>query len=75
MKFYLAGRLNMSFTEIAAGLITVAILLIADYFITNLRKIKKGIGKVDKILCQQIFAYFDYKYCYKKYFQLSIYKK
>ncbi len=42
MKFYLLGRLNMSFTEIAAALITVVILLIADYCITKFRKNKKG---------------------------------
>ena len=51
MEFYLLGRLNMSFTEIAAALITVAIFLIADYYIIKFRKNKKkGIGKVDKIL-------------------------
>ena len=41
MKFYLLGRLNMSLTEIAAALITVSVLLIADHFITEFRKNKK----------------------------------
>ena len=53
MGFYLSGRLNMSFTEIAAALITVAILLIADYYITKFRKNRKNrkrMGKADKIL-------------------------
>jgi hypothetical protein len=38
MKFYLLGRLNMSLAEIAAALITVAILLIVDHFIIKFQK-------------------------------------
>ena len=41
MKCYLLGRLNMSLTEIAAALITISVLLIADHLITEFRKNKK----------------------------------
>ena len=41
MEFYLSGRLNMSVNEVVAALITVAILLVADHYITKFRKNRK----------------------------------
>ena len=54
MKFYLLGHLNMSLSEIAAALITVSVLLIADHFITEFRKNKKN---TNEFICSNSKAF------------------